>query len=1080
MFQDSEVSTVGLTDSNQRCTILTFLAVEPDGQWKIVAVPLGRGPHVNHLGSATPGSSVNSHQSQNKGNGNKFLVSKEEKSGKRNSRKKIKKKGKQNKKLSGETGLSEVECGPGGATSKIGTNDCIHNGVALLPYATKIADITPENICNGIYSEGSSSRGYAYTSCIEEVGVSEALTLSALPSFSCDQHRSDFEDRIQTSEVHDTKCELISYPNVCSATNDRLVLDSLSLGSNFDKSLNCDYEIPQHSKESAGIDISKSPGCAAGEGCSSTGNLLNGIVATDNHGQKTNYNRLACRSEMIEKRVKKIKRVPQNSTGHRVSSVGNLHCHLGRENNHSVWQKVQRNDACERNYDSRNVDSVFSQFGIELKEAHFPKNQRNAYNSSLKFEPQVKKQTNTKVSGKMKRKTSQGSKQESNYYYRKGSQVVRACSNQCTRADMLLNESCTIPVQMNVENRPEAVSRSHSKTSFATNGLQTKRAESIAFKPLQSSQACVYDVDPLESVYATASSLDDQNAENGISLPSKSYSFMDTSEMLEKLSAIQLHTLVEDEVSKIDKNVSHADQKKDTSSGAVWKKWIPIGVRSSDSHDLSLRSGLSTVKLDEGTGGNKTLRTSTEDEYASDSHSTVCAMNSSGTCIGLSLSGIFSSSSNNVAQLNNLGNQTTTIVKEFSNNFGGAQCLISESENQNISTSDIDSRKIFSVVNDSHRAQVASEAIQLATGCPIAEFEKLLHSASPVICPSHNIVSCQTCLCGSVGHASLCRHEMPNISLGELWQWYEKHGSYGLEVRADNYENSNRLGIDRVTFRAYFVPYLSAVQLFTKRKVCQTDNGNVIPTSSAMEARDMVKASKVSNSDHLTIFSILVPQPQAEGSSLCAPDNHVCNSEPSAVSITENQSNSPVKCGWSDDLELLFEYFESEQPQRRRPLYEMIKELVRGDVPPQGRAYGDATILNSVSLHDLHPRSWYSVAWYPVYRIPEGNFRAAFLTYHSLGHLVRRRSAFDSACMDICIVSPVVGLQSYNAQGECWFQPRHTADVLNSNPAEILKDRLRTLEEAASLMARAVVTKGSETSVNMQPDYEFFLSRRRC
>lgn len=56
------------------------------------------------------------------------------------------------------------------------------------------------------------------------------------------------------------------------------------------------------------------------------------------------------------------------------------------------------------------------------------------------------------------------------------------------------------------------------------------------------------------------------------------------------------------------------------------------------------------------------------------------------------------------------------------------------------------------------------------------------------------------------------------------------------------------------------------------------------------------------------------------------------------------------------------------------------------------------------------------MAWYPVYRIPEGNFRAAFLTYHSLGHLVHRRSAFDSACMDICIVSPVVGLQSYNAQ----------------------------------------------------------------
>lgn len=52
----------------------------------------------------------------------------------------------------------------------------------------------------------------------------------------------------------------------------------------------------------------------------------------------------------------------------------------------------------------------------------------------------------------------------------------------------------------------------------------------------------------------------------------------------------------------------------------------------------------------------------------------------------------------------------------------------------------------------------------------------------------------------------------------------------------------------------------------------------------------------------------------------------------------------------------------------------------------------------------------YSVAWYPIYRIPDGKFRAAFLTYHSLGHLVRRNGIED------CVVSPVVGLQNYNAQ----------------------------------------------------------------
>ena len=56
------------------------------------------------------------------------------------------------------------------------------------------------------------------------------------------------------------------------------------------------------------------------------------------------------------------------------------------------------------------------------------------------------------------------------------------------------------------------------------------------------------------------------------------------------------------------------------------------------------------------------------------------------------------------------------------------------------------------------------------------------------------------------------------------------------------------------------------------------------------------------------------------------------------------------------------------------------------------------------------------MAWYPIYRIPDGNLRAAFLTYHSLGHLVHRSTKFESHNLDTRIVSPVVGLQSYNAQ----------------------------------------------------------------
>ncbi|GAY51958.1 hypothetical protein CUMW_138270 [Citrus unshiu] len=81
------------------------------------------------------------------------------------------------------------------------------------------------------------------------------------------------------------------------------------------------------------------------------------------------------------------------------------------------------------------------------------------------------------------------------------------------------------------------------------------------------------------------------------------------------------------------------------------------------------------------------------------------------------------------------------------------------------------------------------------------------------------------------------------------------------------------------------------------------------------------------------------------------------------------------------------------------------------------QVFGDISKLKSLKLNDLHPASWFSVAWYPIYRIPEGKFGAAFLTYHSLGHMVMRDVPTDTLKKKtLCVVSPVVGLLSYKAQ----------------------------------------------------------------
>ncbi|CAK7349979.1 unnamed protein product [Dovyalis caffra] len=92
-------------------------------------------------------------------------------------------------------------------------------------------------------------------------------------------------------------------------------------------------------------------------------------------------------------------------------------------------------------------------------------------------------------------------------------------------------------------------------------------------------------------------------------------------------------------------------------------------------------------------------------------------------------------------------------------------------------------------------------------GHPIAEFERFLHSAAPVITSS--------CIYeNQLLNSSLCQTQKPTTSLQAVWQWYEMPGNYGLEIKARDSQNINGLLAESTSFCAYFVPSLSAVQLF--------------------------------------------------------------------------------------------------------------------------------------------------------------------------------------------------------------------------------------------------------------------------
>ncbi|MCD7453916.1 hypothetical protein HAX54_022672 [Datura stramonium] len=555
---------------------------------------------------------------------------------------------------------------------------------------------------------------------------------------------------------------------------------------------------------------------------------------------------------------------------------------------------------------------------------------------------------------------------------------------------------------------------------------QKKNVQYASSQPYSNPEACSGNMKAKGGVPITVSS-DDQIVEHQSNLLCRSAIFHNPTKQRGK------HFAMGRECGKMDLKVSPSGQIK-LEHDPLSKLWMRQELKNSELPKLD-RPCLSVGMLAQPESGSWTSNNITEEQPASKCQPTISSSLNMVMNVGKTVENI---------------KALPGVLEENCKNAAASKLLISGDKAQTFCGPQND---ICWAVNEAHGAQLAAEAIEMDTGCPVAEFEKLLHSASPVICPSVNIHTCQTCI--RAQGAPLCRHEIPNISLGNLWQWYEKPANYGLEVKAEE-----QYGIGRLKFCAYFVPFLSAIQLF---KYIDLADSRVNKISGSQPVVDLP-----------TILSILLPRPHVEKSSSSQKRNVVSASRSFSDCSVTDLHHPPVESNRLSDhnVELLFEYFEYEQPQNRKPLFEKIQDLVTSSCG----VFGDPSVLQSARLPDLHPHSWFAVAWYPIYRIPRGDFRAAFLTYHSLGHYVHSGHG--------CLVSPIVGLQSYNAQGECWFQPRqystdHLKEVnLHSDPPSVLRDRLKTLEQTASLMSRAVRTNGAETLVNWHSDYEFFLSRR--
>ncbi|KAG5220394.1 Transducin/WD40 repeat superfamily protein [Salix suchowensis] len=229
-----------------------------------------------------------------------------------------------------------------------------------------------------------------------------------------------------------------------------------------------------------------------------------------------------------------------------------------------------------------------------------------------------------------------------------------------------------------------------------------------------------------------------------------------------------------------------------------------------------------------------------------------------------------------------------------------------------------------------------------------SNLERFLQCVTPTATPKFLPQSCIHDL-NSLWQPPGTKDMVEYFTLGDLWECYDEWSAYGAGTQVVLSSGE--------TIRQYYVPYLSAIQIYS--------NKSVVASRSSREHNDVVELESDSWSDDST--SDKLSRSLSNNSS----KTWDTISEDSSVDH-EGSLSMREKLGYRS-----FQYFEMSSPYWRVPLLEKITELARNNP-------GLMTLKNV----DLSPASWMAVAWYPIYHIPsqgnEKDLSTCFLTYHTL------------------------------------------------------------------------------------------------
>ncbi|KAF6154515.1 hypothetical protein GIB67_028407 [Kingdonia uniflora] len=224
------------------------------------------------------------------------------------------------------------------------------------------------------------------------------------------------------------------------------------------------------------------------------------------------------------------------------------------------------------------------------------------------------------------------------------------------------------------------------------------------------------------------------------------------------------------------------------------------------------------------------------------------------------------------------------------------------------------------------------------------------------------------------------RETVEYFTLGDLWSCYDEWSAYGAGVPV--ILNSGE------TVVQYYVPYLSAIQIFTS---------NTPVTSSGEETEAGDSEMRDSFSDFLSDESESEKLWRWDGGSF----------EDFGLEQETNMCHFNDKLGY-----LSFQYFERSPPFGRIPLMDKINSLAQ--------RYPKLMSLKSVHLS---PASWMAVSWYISFSLAILlEFQSVDMDPYEVMGITEKKNNEEN------IALPPFGLATYKMQGNLWFSDENGRD----------------------------------------------------